>query len=111
MPPLRRDRERDPAARGHPDGRAGEGAARSGAFLRWRSQPRHPHPLARVLALPRSGAASWLSGQVFEVTGTEVRRWLPWSPGASVSSGDGPWTVDALDSALATMVYGTLPGG
>ena len=57
-----------------------------------------------------SEQASWLSGQIFEITGTDVRRWLPWSPDGSVRS-SGPWTAEALDTALATQVYGTLPGG
>jgi len=92
----------DAQAKGLPD---------PGRFSAGDLSPGNPHHMASVVSYLASEQASWLSGQVFEVTGTEVRRWLPWSPGASVSSGDGPWTVDALDSALATMVYGTLPGG
>jgi NAD(P)-dependent dehydrogenase (short-subunit alcohol dehydrogenase family) len=72
--------------------------------------PGNPWHVANVVSYLASERASWLSGQIFEITGTDVRRWLPWSPGASVS-GPGPWTSDALDVALATLVYGTLPGG
>jgi NAD(P)-dependent dehydrogenase (short-subunit alcohol dehydrogenase family) len=73
--------------------------------------PDNPWHVAHVVSYLASEQASWLSGQIFEITGTDVRRWLPWSPGASVSSEVGPWTVEALDTALATLVYGTLPGG
>jgi NAD(P)-dependent dehydrogenase (short-subunit alcohol dehydrogenase family) len=73
--------------------------------------PDNPRHVANVVCYLASEQASWLSGQVFEITGDEVRRWLPWSPGASVRSAARPWTIDALDRALATAVYGTLPGG
>jgi NAD(P)-dependent dehydrogenase (short-subunit alcohol dehydrogenase family) len=73
--------------------------------------PDNPFHVANVVSYLASARASWLSGQVFEITGTEVRRWLPWSPGAVVSSDVGPWTAEALDGAMATVVYGTLPGG
>jgi NAD(P)-dependent dehydrogenase (short-subunit alcohol dehydrogenase family) len=92
----------DAAAKGLPDpGRFGPDDAS-------RDNPWH---VANVVSYLASSQASWLSGQIFEITGTDVRRWLPWSPGASVSSEVGPWTVEALDTALATLVYGTLPGG
>jgi hypothetical protein len=70
----------------------------------------NPWHVANVVSYLASEQACWLSGQIFEITGTDVRRWLPWSPGASVS-GPGQWTADALDAALATQIYGTLPGG
>ena len=70
----------------------------------------NPQHVANVVAYLASARASWLSGQVFEITGTSVRRWLPWSPGAEVTS-ERQWTPEALDAALATMVYGTLPAG
>jgi NAD(P)-dependent dehydrogenase (short-subunit alcohol dehydrogenase family) len=70
----------------------------------------NPWHVANVVSYLASEQASWLSGQIFEITGTDVRQWLPWSPGASVSSPQ-PWTAEALDTALATLVYGTLPGG
>jgi len=72
--------------------------------------PLNPQHVANVVAYLASARASWLSGQVFEITGTSVRRWLPWSPGAEASS-ERQWTPEALDAALATMVYGTLPAG
>ena len=71
----------------------------------------NPFHVANVVSYLASPRASWLSGQVFEITGTEVRRWLPWSPGAVVSCDAGAWTVSALDGAMATSIYGTLPGG
>jgi NAD(P)-dependent dehydrogenase (short-subunit alcohol dehydrogenase family) len=72
--------------------------------------PDNPQHVANVVCYLASERAAWLSGQVFEITGTNVRRWLPWSPGASVSRLS-PWTPEALDAAMATQVYGTLPGG
>jgi hypothetical protein len=72
--------------------------------------PDNPQHVANVVCYLASERASWLSGQVFEITGTQVRRWLPWSPGSAVSS-PSPWTPDALDAAMATQIYGTLPGG
>ena len=74
------------------------------------TRPDSPFHVANVVSYLASERAAWLSGQVFEITGTEVRRWLPWSPGAAVSS-PAPWTIDALDTAMATHVYGSLPGG
>lgn len=73
-------------------------------------RPDNPQHVANVVSYLVSARASWLSGQVFEITGTSVRRWLPWSPGAEVSSPE-QWTPDALDTAIATVIYGTLPGG
>jgi NAD(P)-dependent dehydrogenase (short-subunit alcohol dehydrogenase family) len=91
----------DAMAKGLPDpGQFGPGDAS-------RDNPRH---VANVVSYLASEQASWLSGQIFEITGTDVRRWLPWSPGAEVSS-PGQWTQDALDTAMATLIYGTLPGG
>lgn len=72
--------------------------------------PMNPEHVANVVSYLASPRASWLSGQVFEITGTSVRRWLPWSPQGEVASPE-PWAPDALDAALATAVYGTLPGG
>jgi hypothetical protein len=72
--------------------------------------PGNPQYVANVVACLASGRASWLSGQALEITGTSVRRWLPWSPGAEASSRE-QWTPDALDAAMATTIYGTLPGG
>jgi NAD(P)-dependent dehydrogenase (short-subunit alcohol dehydrogenase family) len=92
----------DAAAKGLPD---------PGHFSPRDPSPDNPWHVANVVSYLASEQASWLSGQIFEITGTDVRRWLPWSPGASVSSGAGPWTAEALDTALATLVYGTLPGG
>jgi hypothetical protein len=92
----------DAAAKGLPD---------PGQFSPEDPGPGSPWHVANVVSYLASEQASWLSGQIFEITGTDVRRWLPWSPGAEVSSGAGPWTAEALDTALATLVYGTLPGG
>ncbi|HEX4788853.1 MAG TPA: SDR family oxidoreductase [Actinospica sp.] len=80
-----------------------------------RFDPGDPHPdnpqhVANVVSYLASEKASWLTGQVFEITGTNVRRWLPWSPHGEVSR-PAQWTADALGEALATTVYGTLPGG
>jgi NAD(P)-dependent dehydrogenase (short-subunit alcohol dehydrogenase family) len=72
--------------------------------------PGNPQHVANVASYLASERASWLSGQAFEITGTSVRRWLPWSPGPEVSSQE-QWTPDALDTAMATTVYATLPGG
>ena len=74
------------------------------------AHPDNPQHVANVVCYLASEQASWLSGQVFEITGTSVRRWLPWSPGAEISSAE-QWTPDALDDAMATQIYGTLPGG
>jgi NAD(P)-dependent dehydrogenase (short-subunit alcohol dehydrogenase family) len=52
--------------------------------------------------------AAWLTGQIYEITGTNVRRWLPWSPALEVES-DAQWTPDNLDDPLAQSGYGTLP--
>lgn len=89
----------DALAKGLPDpGRLGPEDARQ-------DNPQH---VANVVCYLASEQASWLSGQVFEITGTNLRRWQPWSADAEVSS-PVPWRPDALDTALATMVYGTLP--
>ena len=72
--------------------------------------PRSPEHVANVVSYLASPQASWLSGQVFEITGTSVRRWVPWAPGAAIDS-PRQWTPEALDTAMATMVYGTLPSG
>jgi NAD(P)-dependent dehydrogenase (short-subunit alcohol dehydrogenase family) len=81
-----------------------------GAFGPSDPSPDNPQHVANVVCYLASERAAWLSGQVFEITGTNVRRWLPWSPGPSVGSVS-PWTPEALDFAMATQVYGTLPGG
>jgi NAD(P)-dependent dehydrogenase (short-subunit alcohol dehydrogenase family) len=91
----------DSGAKGLPD---------PGVFDAEDPSPDNPQHVANVVCYLASERAAWLSGQVFEITGTSVRRWLPWSPGASVSS-PSPWTPEALDAAMATQVYGTLPGG
>ena len=49
--------------------------------------PLNPQHVANVVSYLASGRASWLSGQVFEITGTSVRRWLPWAPQAAVVAG------------------------
>jgi NAD(P)-dependent dehydrogenase (short-subunit alcohol dehydrogenase family) len=72
--------------------------------------PDNPWHVANVVSYLASEQARWLSGQIFEITGTDVRRWLPWSPGLEVSRPE-QWTPDALDAAMATLIYGTLPGG
>ena len=92
----------DASAKGLPD---------PGRFDAGDLSPENPFHVANVVSYLASARASWLSGQVFEIMGTEVRRWLPWSPGAVVSSDVGAWTAEALDGAMATVVYGTLPGG
>jgi NAD(P)-dependent dehydrogenase (short-subunit alcohol dehydrogenase family) len=82
-------------------------------FARFESGDMHldnPQHTANVVAYLASEQAAWLSGQVFEITGTTVRRWVTWSPAGEVVS-DEQWTVDALDRALAATVYGTLPSG
>jgi 3-oxoacyl-[acyl-carrier protein] reductase len=81
-----------------------------GVFGAGDPSPDNPQHVANVVRYLASERAAWLSGQVFEITGTSIRRWLPWSPGAFVSSAS-PWTPEALDAAMATEVYGTLPGG
>ena len=81
-----------------------------GVFYAGDPSPDNPQHVANVVCYLASERAAWLSGQVFEITGTSVRRWLPWSPGPEVSSAS-PWTPEALDAAMATEVYGTLPGG
>jgi hypothetical protein len=70
----------------------------------------NPQHVANIVSYLASEQASWLSGQVFEITDTNVRRWVPWSPTAEIDSA-AQWTPDALDAAMATMVYGTLPSG
>ena len=72
--------------------------------------PLNPEHVANVVAYLSSPHASWLSGQVFEVTGTSVRQWLPWAPGRTVVSEE-QWTPEALEAAMGTTIYGTLPGG
>jgi NAD(P)-dependent dehydrogenase (short-subunit alcohol dehydrogenase family) len=72
--------------------------------------PMNPEHTANVVAYLAGERASWLSGQVFEITGTNVRRWVRWSPAAEVEA-ERQWTPEALDTALATAVYGTLPAG
>ncbi len=91
----------DAAAKGLPD---------PGQFEPGDPSRDNPWHVANVVSYLASEQACWLSGQIFEITGTDVRRWLPWSPDTSVSSPE-PWTAEALDTALATLVYGTLPGG
>jgi NAD(P)-dependent dehydrogenase (short-subunit alcohol dehydrogenase family) len=81
-----------------------------GVFRSEDPSPDNPQHVANVVCYLASERSAWLSGQVFEITGTNVRRWLPWSPGSEVSS-QSPWTPEALDAAMATQVYGTLPGG
>ena len=91
----------DAGAKGLPD---------PGVFRSEDPSPDNPQHVANVVCYLASERSAWLSGQVFEITGTNVRRWLPWSPGSEVSS-QSPWTPEALDAAMATQVYGTLPGG
>jgi NAD(P)-dependent dehydrogenase (short-subunit alcohol dehydrogenase family) len=82
-------------------------------FARFESSdmhPNNPQHVANVVAYLASEQAAWLSGQVFEITGTNVQRWVTWSPAGEVES-DEQWTVQALDRALAATVYGTLPSG
>jgi NAD(P)-dependent dehydrogenase (short-subunit alcohol dehydrogenase family) len=81
-----------------------------GRFTVGDAHPESPFHVANVVTYLASEQAAWLSGQVFEITGTEVRRWLPWSPGAEISSAT-PWSINALDTAMATHIYGSLPGG
>jgi NAD(P)-dependent dehydrogenase (short-subunit alcohol dehydrogenase family) len=91
----------DALAKGLPD---------PGHFAPADPSPDNPWHVANVVSYLASEQASWLSGQIFEITGTDVRRWLPWSPGLEVSRPE-RWTPDALDAAMATLIYGTLPGG
>jgi NAD(P)-dependent dehydrogenase (short-subunit alcohol dehydrogenase family) len=72
--------------------------------------PMNPEHTANVVAYLADERAAWLSGQVFEITGTTVRRWVRWAPAAEVGS-ERHWTPEALDTALADAVYGTLPAG
>jgi NAD(P)-dependent dehydrogenase (short-subunit alcohol dehydrogenase family) len=72
--------------------------------------PMNPQHVANVVAYLASERAAWLTGQVFEITGTNVRRWVTWAPAGEVESAE-QWTAAALDDALATTVYHTLPGG
>ncbi len=74
------------------------------------TDPMNPQHVANVVAYLASERAAWLTGQVYEITGTNVRRWVPWSPVAEVDS-ERQWSGEALDDALAATVYGTLPGG
>lgn len=70
----------------------------------------NPQHVANVVSYLASDRAAWLSGQVFEITGPNVRRWVPWAPVAEVET-PGLWGAEDLDLALATEVYGTIPGG
>lgn len=72
--------------------------------------PDNPQHAANVVAYLASDRAAWLSGQVLEIAGTSVRRWVTWSPAGEVTS-DHHWTAEALDHALAATVYGSLPNG
>jgi NAD(P)-dependent dehydrogenase (short-subunit alcohol dehydrogenase family) len=72
--------------------------------------PLNPQHVANVVTYLASEQAGWLSGQVFEITGTNVRRWVPWAPDGEVERAE-QWTAEALDTALATGIYRTLPGG
>ena len=72
--------------------------------------PMNPFHVANVVAYLASSRSAWLSGQTLEVTGTNVRRWLPWSDAGEIDNAD-QWTIDELDTALATRLYGTLPAG
>jgi NAD(P)-dependent dehydrogenase (short-subunit alcohol dehydrogenase family) len=87
-----------------------KGLPEPGTFSPDDPDPMNPHHVANMVTFLASDRASWLSGQTFEITGTNVRRWVPWSPAAEVDS-DAHWTPEALDTALATTVYGTLPAG
>jgi NAD(P)-dependent dehydrogenase (short-subunit alcohol dehydrogenase family) len=74
-------------------------------------EPADPNPMnPQHVAYLASERAAWLSGQVFEITGTNMRRWITWAPAGEVESAE-QWTAEALDDALATSVYGTLPSG
>jgi NAD(P)-dependent dehydrogenase (short-subunit alcohol dehydrogenase family) len=73
------------------------------------TDPMNPQHVANVVAYLASSRSSWLSGQAFEITGTNIRRWVPWSSAGEVDSE--AWTADSLDTALATALYGTLPSG
>jgi len=81
-----------------------------GLFAADDPDPMNPHHVADVVAYLASPQAAWLSGQTLEITGTNVRRWVPWSPAGEVES-EARWTSDSLDDALATQLYGTLPAG
>jgi len=87
-----------------------KGRADFARFERGDVHPDNPQHAANVVAYLASDRAVWLSGQVFEITGTKVRRWVTWSPAGEVES-DQHWTVEGLDHALAATVYGTLPSG
>ncbi|WP_236787752.1 SDR family NAD(P)-dependent oxidoreductase [Amycolatopsis sp. GM8] len=87
-----------------------KGLAEPGPYAPDDPDPLNPRHVANVVGYLASARAAWLSGQVFEITGTQVRQWVPWSVAAEVDD-DVAWTGEALDTALATRVYGTLPGG
>jgi NAD(P)-dependent dehydrogenase (short-subunit alcohol dehydrogenase family) len=71
------------------------------------TSPVHVADLVSWLVSPE---ARHLTGQVFEVGGGLVRLWRPWSPGPEVQQ-EARWTPADLGVALATDVYGTMPGG
>jgi NAD(P)-dependent dehydrogenase (short-subunit alcohol dehydrogenase family) len=72
--------------------------------------PMNPQHVANVVAYLAQTRASWLSGQTLEITGTNVRRWVPWSAAGEVDSGV-QWSAEHLDRALASTLYNTLPAG
>ena len=80
---------------------------RIGGVRRRGSEPDNPQHVANVVRDLASERAAWLSGQVFEITGTSVRRGCR---GRRRRSRPSPWTPEALDAAMATRSTGRCPG-
>ena len=72
--------------------------------------PEDPRCTADVVTWLASDLAAFVTGQVFEVSGGLVRHWRPWSAGAEVDTTT-RWTPASLATAVATHVFGTIPGG
>jgi NAD(P)-dependent dehydrogenase (short-subunit alcohol dehydrogenase family) len=87
-----------------------KGLPEPGLFATDDMDPMNPQHVANAVAYLASANSSWLSGQAFEITGTNLRRWVPWSVAGEIES-EVQWTVEGLDTALAATVYNTLPAG
>jgi NAD(P)-dependent dehydrogenase (short-subunit alcohol dehydrogenase family) len=74
------------------------------------ASPMSPGHVADLVTWLVSSRGRHLTGQVFEVGGGVVRLWRPWSPGGEVEA-EGRWTPAELSVALATNIFGTMPGG
>jgi NAD(P)-dependent dehydrogenase (short-subunit alcohol dehydrogenase family) len=72
-------------------------------------EPMHPHNIAPLIVYLASDDAQWISGQVFDITGGQLRLIKPWHYTASLKQ-EKRWEVDELPMAMRRL-FGTMPLG